>query len=164
MTETARTEPKCRVCGVPIVRAARSLVTTCERHRFLRRDLRAQLPIVDKVTRYEDDIACQLFVATFPDGATLDMIAQAIGVSRERVRQIETIAFAKLRGQPLPDFDDGDEDDEGARHDGAGEAPPDEDPDEEADDTDDVLDGDPNAELAPDDVIGDVEDLPDLDL
>jgi hypothetical protein len=54
-------------------------------------------PVVDKITPYQHDLAAQLFVATFRGGATLDSIAEAIGVSRERVRQIEVEAKEKLR-------------------------------------------------------------------
>ena len=75
------------------------------------------MPIVDRDTPYEQDVACQLFVATFAQGATLDSIADAIGVSRERVRQIETEALRKLHtasgadwGGMIASREDGDED------------------------------------------------------
>lgn len=53
-------------------------------------------PLVDVDTPYKDDVACQLFVAFFPEGATLDMVGAAIGVTRERARQIEDRALKKL--------------------------------------------------------------------
>ena len=42
-------------------------------------------------------------------GATLEEVAEVIGVVRERIRQIEDRALAKLRGEALPiaeDLDD----------------------------------------------------------
>lgn len=100
----------CRVCGTKIDQQRRNAagkiigkhnVKTCPRHRWLRGGTKI---IIDKHTRYEEDVACQLFVRTFPDGATLDSIAMALGVSRERVRQIEGDAKRKLRGGGLPAF------------------------------------------------------------
>jgi hypothetical protein len=45
---------------------------------------------------YLEDIACRHFVR-LTKGATLDMIGTAIGLTRERVRQIELAALVKLR-------------------------------------------------------------------
>ncbi len=47
-------------------------------------------------TPYEEDEACQKFVAAHPGGATLGEIAEYMGVTRERVRQIEFGALRKL--------------------------------------------------------------------
>lgn len=52
---------------------------------------------MDRITPYERDVAAQLFVAAFPMGATLEMVGDAMGVSRERVRQLESVAFEKVR-------------------------------------------------------------------
>lgn len=57
---------------------------------------------------YDADVAAQLMVSTGP--ATLEQIADALGLTRERVRQIEAEALAKLRKRaPLvrltPGFD-----------------------------------------------------------
>lgn len=52
--------------------------------------------LVDETTRYEDDVTCQVFVAMYPKGATLDMIGGVLSLSRERVRQIEAVALGKL--------------------------------------------------------------------
>ncbi len=41
--------------------------------------------------------SCKNLGGLVPDGATLDVIAAEIGVSRERARQITDIAIAKLR-------------------------------------------------------------------
>ena len=45
---------------------------------------------------YEDDIEAQLFVQAFPQGATLEMVGDWLGVSRERVRQMEGDALVSL--------------------------------------------------------------------
>jgi hypothetical protein len=46
---------------------------------------------------YHHDLAAQRFVADHPDGGTLEECGQAFGVTRERVRQIETKALVALR-------------------------------------------------------------------
>lgn len=43
------------------------------------------------------DAAAQAFVAEHPLGATLEEVAEAMGVTREAVRQLEEAAFAELR-------------------------------------------------------------------
>lgn len=47
-------------------------------------------------TRYVDDIETQLFVNAFPGGATLEEIGEFLGVTRERVRQMEADALRSL--------------------------------------------------------------------
>lgn len=76
-------------------------VQTCPRHRWIRRGAEV---LIDKTTSYEHDIAAQFFVATFHGGATLDSIAEAMGVSRERVRQIQESALEKVRALGLGAF------------------------------------------------------------
>jgi len=71
---------------------------TCPRHRWARRKTR-----VDRTTAYLRDEAAQRFVHDNPDGATLEEVAAALGVSRERVRQIEARAIRKLRGVVSPE-------------------------------------------------------------
>lgn len=39
---------------------------------------------------------CYAFVDSHPSGATLDEVGQALGVCRERIRQIEAVALRKL--------------------------------------------------------------------
>lgn len=51
---------------------------------------------IDPSTRYEDDVDAQEFVSRHPDGATLDQVAEAFGVTRERARQIEEGALHKI--------------------------------------------------------------------
>ncbi|MDQ3295831.1 MAG: hypothetical protein M3619_04555 [Myxococcota bacterium] len=60
-------------------------------HRDLGQDRRRTIVVVASQT------SCALqVVAAHPDGAPLDVIAQAFGVAPERIRQIETKALAKL--------------------------------------------------------------------
>ena len=47
-------------------------------------------------TPFEEDEACQKFIEAHPGGATLGEIADYMGVTRERVRQIEFGALRKL--------------------------------------------------------------------
>lgn len=54
-------------------------------------------PIVDELTPYADDVLCQLLVSAHPDGMSHEAIGLVIGLSKERVRQIETEALATLR-------------------------------------------------------------------
>lgn len=86
-----RRQPReCRVCGSSF--EAKSFDTaTCERHRWGRGEV-----LVDRTTPYEEDLAARLFVRTFHDGAPLEAIGEAMGISRERVRQIQDEALAKL--------------------------------------------------------------------
>lgn len=46
---------------------------------------------------WEDDLWAQEFVQKHPCGATLEEIGEALGVSMQRVRQIEEKALRKLR-------------------------------------------------------------------
>lgn len=54
---------------------------------------RAALAIVTPGARYVDDVGARLFVLHFPDGATLECVALAIGVTKERARQLEALAL-----------------------------------------------------------------------
>lgn len=53
--------------------------------------------IIDSHTRYADDIAAQLFVATFPEGASQESIAEAMGMSRENARLVLDRALERFR-------------------------------------------------------------------
>ena len=46
---------------------------------------------------YEDDPWARQFVEAHPDGATLELVGEVLGITRERVRQIEEVALRKLR-------------------------------------------------------------------
>lgn len=54
------------------------------------------LRVAFETLSYEDDIEAQLFVSAFPQGATLEMVGEWLGVSRERVRQMEGEALVSL--------------------------------------------------------------------
>ena len=92
----------CRVCGSPVDQRRNKALQTCVRHRWARRDV----VLVDRVTPYEEDVAAQLFVAAFPGGATLEAVALAMGISRERVRQIEERALTSVRVSGVARCDD----------------------------------------------------------
>lgn len=49
------------------------------------------------VLPWEDDLWAQAFVDAHPEGATLAEVAEALGLVRERVRQIEETALRKIR-------------------------------------------------------------------
>lgn len=53
--------------------------------------------IVSSFTRYEDDVQAMIFVRDHPDGAELWMIGEYLGLTCERIRQIEYEALAKMR-------------------------------------------------------------------
>lgn len=69
----------------------------CERSgSWVRSGLHAcEHPLVDEMTTYADDRIAQTFAAR--GGMKLEEIAATIGVTRERVRQIEAVALRKLR-------------------------------------------------------------------
>ena len=50
-----------------------------------------------ELLEWEDDPGAQAFLASHPGGATLEEVAAALGVTRERVRQIEALALRKCR-------------------------------------------------------------------
>lgn len=52
--------------------------------------------LVSHVSEYEDDPAARLFVETFADGASAATVGLALGISRQRVQQIEAAACRRL--------------------------------------------------------------------
>ena len=64
------------------------------------RDGEPREQLVDHMTPWADDDRCWYVVTCHPDGLTLEQVGDMIGVSRERVRQIEEIAFDKLKEDP----------------------------------------------------------------
>jgi DNA-directed RNA polymerase sigma subunit (sigma70/sigma32) len=63
--------------------------------------MRARAAAVHPTLPFERDEAAQRFVEEHPEGASLNEIGEALGVTYERARQIEAAAMAKLRGIPL---------------------------------------------------------------
>lgn len=53
--------------------------------------------MIDADTRYSDDPAAQAFVAEHPDGATLQQVADAMGLCRARLVMVEWRALRRLR-------------------------------------------------------------------
>jgi len=56
--------------------------------------------LVNLVTPWEEDDRCWYVVAHHPGGLTLRQIGDIVGLTRERVRQIEAMALHKLRRHP----------------------------------------------------------------
>lgn len=91
--------PTCVDCGAEISRASKRCVPCFAAHA---RTASRALPthpgaLIDGTTRYADDPRAQYVVAAHPDGLTLDEIGELLGLTRERVRQIEEQALASLR-------------------------------------------------------------------
>jgi len=59
----------------------------------LAHDEQADEPFLDFETPYAEDARCQMLRSNWPDGAALEDVAAAFGVTRERIRQIETDAL-----------------------------------------------------------------------
>lgn len=88
----------CQLCGAPTLRPRSIRCQECAHVNAPR----GGSSIVHPSRRYADDPAAQLFVAAFPDGATLAEVGEALGVNRERVRQIvEGACRSLLKRLPL---------------------------------------------------------------
>lgn len=61
-----------------------------------RRSARARMQSIDDGVAFADDEVAVAFVNQHPDGATLEEVGNAFGLTRERVRQIEAVALRKL--------------------------------------------------------------------
>jgi hypothetical protein len=55
---------------------------------------------------FEDDKWAKAFVKLHPGGASLDAVGDALGMTRERVRQLEEQIFAKLRRMGIHEVED----------------------------------------------------------
>jgi hypothetical protein len=67
----------------------------CQNVHILRSDRRR--PAIDGTTPWKSDYSARAWVVHHPDGGTLEQIGSVLGITRERVRQIETHAKRKLR-------------------------------------------------------------------
>lgn len=83
-----RRAPNC-ACGAP-KRKTEARCDECFGLRFREKGL-------SPITRFHDDADAMRFVDENPGGASLGEIARAFGLTRERVRQIESVALPKLR-------------------------------------------------------------------
>lgn len=54
--------------------------------------------IVSPVTRYEDDLAARIFVSMYPNGAPRALVGGVMGITQQRVAQIEEMALRKILG------------------------------------------------------------------
>lgn len=63
------------------------------RSRAAARMATADEPFLDFETPYAEDRRCQMLRSNWPGGAALEDVAAAFGVTRERIRQIETAAI-----------------------------------------------------------------------
>lgn len=89
MTGYAYRSHACPMCGLPTTR--RSKCSLCA-------GVRVQPgALVHPSTRYELDPAAQMIASM--GGATLEMVGEAMGISRERVRQIEAVALRRLKAR-----------------------------------------------------------------
>lgn len=89
---------KCSSCG-EIGHDRRSCITGSTRKR-LRREFDPWLDL-----EWREHTEAQKVVDEHPDGMTLEQVGDVLGITRERVRQIEVIALQKLRsGIGLDDF------------------------------------------------------------
>lgn len=91
----------CRYCGLPGTEADRLGRTNRHEDCKYQRE-KPQDATVHPFAPWEEDEAAQRFVMEHPWGATLEEIAGAFGVSKERVRQIEHDALRKLE-RALPE-------------------------------------------------------------
>lgn len=86
--------PRCALCDEPATNGRYGETGRCDAcagHHLSGRDA-----LVHPTTRYDDDVAAQLCVAAFPDGMTLEQVGEALGLTRERVRQIEKHALRRI--------------------------------------------------------------------
>lgn len=86
----------CSVCGKPVKHGSRR----CAKHGYTG-PAGASGALVDQHTRYVDDRACQLFVASFPEGATEHEVAEAMGISRGLLRYLERTALDHFRARAV---------------------------------------------------------------
>ena len=80
----------CRQCGTPTRRRFGQCLD-CRGARLM------PGAVVHPTMRFELDDDAQAFVEAHPHGATLEEVGAAMGISRERVRQIEEGAVRKLK-------------------------------------------------------------------
>ena len=87
-----RAVKRCQHCEAPIIRGV-----TCAACKGVQRV--AEGTLVHPTSRYEDDPAAQMIASL--GGATLELVGEAMGITRERVRQIEAAALLKLHERCL---------------------------------------------------------------
>ena len=93
----------CIICGAAVQPDGYGRIRArCDEHRFVRKD--APDSLVDHTSRIEDDPWAMEIARR--GGATLEIVGDALGLTRERVRQIEEKARKKLAmSMPLVGID-----------------------------------------------------------
>ncbi len=86
---------ECVVCGERFVRLPRTRRCHGCAHQ------RTPSALIDSITPYEGDARCQYVVQCHPDGLTLEEIGDLLGLTRERIRQIEHRALLNFRRRAL---------------------------------------------------------------
>lgn len=105
IAEISRRSTLCRVCRGTCVGCKRLVgIEQLSRARYCERcegahvtRARARGATVHPTMPFAEDQAAQDFVAAHPGGATLEVCGDALGITRERLRQIETKAIKSLR-------------------------------------------------------------------
>jgi hypothetical protein len=93
------TSTTCSICGEPNAAGSTARSDRCGLCRNVHIERAKSQPgaTVHPTHPYRRDPAARAFVDAHPDGATLDEVGTALGITRERLRQIETNALATLR-------------------------------------------------------------------
>ena len=86
---------RCVVCSVAEAVTRYGRCEGCARIHTTRRT-GLDTALINGWTRWEEDDRAWYVVACHPHGLTLEQIGELFGLTRERIRQIEAIALAKL--------------------------------------------------------------------
>lgn len=88
-------ERECSLCGEPTFDASRS--GRCETCAAVKVRPAVADAVVHPTLEFERDHAARAFVVHHREGATLDEVGTAFGLTRERIRQIQQSALVKIR-------------------------------------------------------------------
>lgn len=90
-----RPAPRCIDCNARLERRDLKRCESCGAAARMTRHIDTGA-LVDSVTPYAEDVACQMLVSAHPDGLTLEEIGGAMGFTRQRAEQVEAAAIAKF--------------------------------------------------------------------
>lgn len=88
-------KPRCADCGTRLTRPDQKRCRPCANLHSAERS-GGKAALVDARTPYAEDVACQRLVAAHPGGMELAEIGAAMGLTHQRVQQIEAQALANL--------------------------------------------------------------------